>query len=250
MNTQSDASVTKKIQIGQLLKESWQLVNGLKMPIFLIFLLYFVIFIPYLILNVAISLSALINSYPQPPHAELHPTSIILFCLFFILMSYIISIAIMVGVRHAIGLPAKIKLAFSECMQVKTTLFYLFLVNLVMIGIFEFINKFILPEGMLGMVLVILLYIILLYCTLPLYLFALPLIVTKRLDVFTAIEKGFGSMKRYWLEIIVSYLIICVISVISMIPLGIGLFWTGPMYFSWVGILFRDAYGLKKRVAA
>jgi hypothetical protein len=245
MNIQSNLT-QKKIEIVPLIKESWELVNGLKKPIFYIFLIYMALFIPFFILTAILSLIFLSSALENP---LLNPAFIIAFSLFFILMSYVLSTAIMLGVRQAIGLPAQLKMALADCMKPKKNLFYLFIFNLIIIGIFEFVRSFILPDpdSIVGIGLLIITYLILIYCTLPLYAFALPLIVTKRADTASAIESGFRMMKRYWLEVMVSYIIITIIAFISMIPLGIGIIWTGPMYFAWTGILFRNAYGLKKK---
>lgn len=231
--------------MADVLKESWQLVSGLKLPIFIVFLIYsglYLALIPLTFLTFILFPKTFITGNPV-----FNPPMIVVFSVIFILITYATAIAIVLGVRQAIGLRIRLKTAFNDCMKVKKDLFFLFLFLIVLMGLLEFTHYFIIPEGVFGNILLILIYLALSYFILPLFIFALPLIVTKRTKVADAIESSYHMMNRYWLVVYAAYIIMSIIISLSMVPLGIGLIWTIPMYFALIGILFRNAYGLKRK---
>jgi len=239
MNNQRDSLNTpKRMIIKDILLEAWQLVSGLKWPVCWVLTL-----LPTAYFIVAIIITLL-----------LHPRSMLLTIPFFIIavcttcfvMWCTLAIVIMLGVRQAIGLPIDVKVVYSQCMEVKDKLLYLFLIWMSINGICVLVQHVLIPSNTIGMILNIALDLITLYCTLPLMIFALPLIVTKRCDLQYALENAYNIMNQYWFVIIACYVIMMIISAISAIPLGIGLLWTIPMYYAMAGVLFRNAYGLKR----
>ena len=63
------------------------------------------------------------------------------------------------------------------------------------------------------------------------YMFALPLIVDKNMGVWEAMEHSRKQVTKHWFKAFFLTILLSIIMAISMIPLGIGLFWTIPLMF-------------------
>lgn len=63
------------------------------------------------------------------------------------------------------------------------------------------------------------------------YMFALPLIVDKNMGVWEAMERSRKQVTKHWFKAFFLTILLSIIVAISMIPLGIGLFWTIPLMF-------------------
>lgn len=233
-------AVPKKIVIGTVIRESWVLVNGLKWPIFWLYLVIAPIFF-----ILVFGITTLFTLKYGPP-------SLLILVILLSSISFfnwcLLTIAIMLGIRQAVSLSIKLSTVFEQIMSVKLQLFYLFLVWLAIIGLFSALTHFLVLRGIVEILFLIISYLASLYFSLSIIIFALPLTIIKHEDLQTALVSSFKMMNRYWLEIITCYLIISIIILISAIPFGIGLIWTMPMKFAMIGILFRNAYGLKVSV--
>ncbi|RDI42053.1 DUF2189 domain-containing protein [Aquicella lusitana] len=231
-------SAPKKLTISHVISEAWALVTGVKMPIFILSLI---------MSGGSLLLTFTITSFAYFWEGTLSLVlSLIVACFELSLFWYVLAVSAMVGVRQSVGLSVNLLLIFSQCLKVKDKLFYLFLLWLPLILLYVAITNLALPHGFIGVLLHLVTFLIFLFLTLPMLVFALPLIVTKQIDTLSAVKSAFDKMGQYWLEVIVCYLIIVILTFISMIPFGIGLIWTIPMGFNVMGILFRDVYGLKR----
>lgn len=244
MHTEPTLEVNdKKLVISQVMKESWQLVKGFKWPVICT---YFLPIIPYFLLVImAVGLLSLLKTNPYF-FLFMGVMMFFMICLssaFFWVITCTLSV---LGVRQAIGLPPRLATAFSQCMRAKTSLFLLFLVWLAFTLAYTLVSRFIL-HGDIGALLNILLYIVFLYCSLPIILFAIPLVVIKKYGVLNALSSGFNMMNKYYVEILPLYVLMMILVFISVIPLGIALIWTLPMCYAMTGILFRNLYGVKKK---
>lgn len=229
----------KTISISRTFAESWELVSGFKLPIFYISLMLTAIWTA----SFAIQLFLFFTFSASP-------LVIFLVCKLpsMIIVWYVLAVFILLGVRRAIGLPTQINLAFADCMRVKEKLFGLLLVNMgiafLYMGLLYSLKSVQSTAPFLFLLISIALFLIYFFCGLIIYVFALPLVVTKRCTVQAALISAWETMKRHGLPVMVLFIVISVIMVLSMLPLGIGLIWTLPMYAALFGILFRDAYGL------
>lgn len=229
MNTQT------RINIINLIIEAWQLSYGMKWPVFALGIL----------IPLTYSLLLVITAYILVPNKLFMslPFFIIAVAIALVIVWFTVVILVMLGVRQAIGLPISIDDVYSHCMEVKDKLIYLGLIWIAITGTFALITF--MTKG--SFILFPLFYCLSLYIKLPLILFGIPLVVTKHYDMAIILEECYKTMNRHWLQILASYLILSGILLISSIPLGIGLIWTIPMYFTMAGILFRDIFGLKRK---
>lgn len=229
----------KDIGITKALAESWQLVSGLKLPIFYISALLSGFWVMGLVLQTALLFTGhgdLIYLWKIPA---------------FIIIWYMMAILIVLGVRRAIGLPVTIRAAFSDCMRVKEKLLGLGLIvagfMLIFLGFIYLAKSILASAPLLFWLVAIAGFLIYFLSILSLYIFALPLIVTKRCSLKKALQSAYLAIKRHWFSVLVLFIIINIIMFIGMLPLGVGLIWTFPMYAALCGIVFRDVYKLKKK---
>lgn len=266
----------KSLSIRDVLKEGWQLTSGLKWPVsWLSFLvtvllilnvfLFFISVIPLLYYFMARHLTTAVatgvsqglqnvtvtTSAPSimPSFLITIPLLVLIF-IFYLLIWFIGTMLVMLGVRRSIGLAPEVKIVFRDCKNVLKPLLGIFLI-IVALSIVLFIGDAVFKKiGIIGILINVVLKIGVYYVSWSMSTFAVPLIVTKRYPTLLAFKVGFRAMNLHWKVIVPTYIIMLFIAVISAIPLGIGLIWTIPMFLAISGIFFRDIFGLQKKVPA
>ncbi len=131
----------------------------------------------------------------------------------------------MMGVRRSVDQPISFQMLFG---------YFPYLVPLVIAGILMTILM------MLGFVLLIIPGIYLAVA----YGFTIPLIVEKNLGAWEAMETSRKAVTRHWFKIFFLYLVMTLIFAISIIPLGIGIIWTYPMFVAMIGVMYREMFGV------
>ncbi len=76
------------------------------------------------------------------------------------------------------------------------------------------------------------------------YTMTMPLILEKGLKPWEALETSRKAIGNRWFKIFGIYCLMGLIYLLSIIPLGIGLIWTIPMFFVLQGILYRNVFGV------
>ncbi len=71
------------------------------------------------------------------------------------------------------------------------------------------------------------------------YALTLPLILEKGYGPWQALEASRKAIHKKWWTVFGVYLLMMLIYAVSMIPAGIGLIWTIPMFFVALGVLYR-----------
>jgi len=77
------------------------------------------------------------------------------------------------------------------------------------------------------------------------YCFAMPLVVEKNMGVWEALETSRKAVSKKWFSIFGLWIVIILLVLASAIPLGIGLFWTLPMVIVAYAIVYRDIFGIE-----
>ncbi len=75
------------------------------------------------------------------------------------------------------------------------------------------------------------------------YSLTLPLIVDKGVGPWQAMEMSRRAVHKKWWRIFAAYLLMYLVYLISMIPFGIGMIWTVPMFFTLNGVTYRLLFG-------
>ena len=79
------------------------------------------------------------------------------------------------------------------------------------------------------------------------YLLVLPLIVDKDMGTWEAMEASRKAIHKCWFRVFGIYFLMMIIYMLSVIPLGIGLIWTMPMFIMVGGILYRRLFGVSEK---
>lgn len=234
--------------IGIILKESWQLVYGMKGLIFILGIILPLIYVTFLYFITILIISFLIISVNIMTLSKL--LLIVALSLFFLILLYyglfcLLTILIMLGIRRAIGLPLHVKTICIQYIRELGDTFIIFLLWLVTVSGMIYL-KFLFPNHQ--VIFFIIENIIVNYGIIfPLVYFALPLVITKRCGVLEAITRAYHILRKNGLSIIICSIIMGLIIAISAIPVGIGLIWTVPMAVAMMGVLFRNATGLSAK---
>jgi hypothetical protein len=75
------------------------------------------------------------------------------------------------------------------------------------------------------------------------YALALPLILDKGLGPWEALETSRKAIHKKWWTVLGMYLVMMLLYAVSMIPLGLGLIWTVPMFMVLIGVLYGRLFG-------
>ncbi len=77
------------------------------------------------------------------------------------------------------------------------------------------------------------------------YMLALPLLIDKKLEPWTALETSRKALTNHWLNFFGISLVLGLINLATIVTLGIGLIWTLPMTYIALGILYRKVFGIE-----
>jgi predicted Zn finger-like uncharacterized protein len=75
------------------------------------------------------------------------------------------------------------------------------------------------------------------------YTMALPLMLDRGLAPWEAMEASRRAIHKVWWKVFGTFLVMGFIYLVSVIPLGIGLIWTVPMFVVLVGVIYRYLFG-------
>lgn len=75
----------------------------------------------------------------------------------------------------------------------------------------------------------------------------LPLIVDKGLSPWQAMETSRKAVHKIWWRLIGLFIVMGLIFVVSLVPLGIGLIWTWPMFIILTGVVYRHLFGAEEK---
>ena len=81
------------------------------------------------------------------------------------------------------------------------------------------------------------------------YAMTIPLIIDKGLAPWQAMEMSRKAIHKIWWKVTGLFIVMCLIFVVSVIPLGIGLIWTWPMFFILGGVVYRYLFSGEKEVS-
>ncbi len=80
------------------------------------------------------------------------------------------------------------------------------------------------------------------------YAMTIPLIIDRRMSPWQAMEASRKAVHREWWKIAGLFLVMTLIINLSMVPLGIGLIWSWPMFIILAGVVYRSLFGFEKSI--
>lgn len=107
-----------------------------------------------------------------------------------------------------------------------------------------------LPLVITAVVMMLLIYLGMLLLILPgiyltvAYLLAIPLVVERGLSPWQALEASRKAITQHWFKVFGLFLLLGLITILSVIPLGIGLIWSIPLFVVAMGVLYRTIFGV------
>ena len=244
---------------SRVVSEAWQLVHGLKLPILICGILTSVIAVPFILLNLLI----LHIDNTTPAQTVSLSNSVLKFFIQFLTAiagTSIWTVALMMGIRKALGLSIQFTPIKKACLAVLPQLF----MGIVMYAFLQiiFTSVFLLnaKNGLILAATLVLNFIFVALIT-PLFNFIFPLIIMRKWSVSQAIASVFQKGKQYWQLIFSSFAVIAIFSLcFQLITLGMrasdpkGLImrffillalsvmslWLIPLNFTLTGVLFRE----------
>ncbi|MBS7661857.1 hypothetical protein I0D00_07825 [Pseudomonas lalucatii] len=76
------------------------------------------------------------------------------------------------------------------------------------------------------------------------YMLAVPLVVERGLSPWQALEASRKAIGQHWFKVFGLFLLLGLITLVSMLPLGIGLVWSIPLFVIAMGVLYRTIFGV------
>lgn len=208
--------------IGELLGEAWQRVEGTKGIIiggFLVF--YAVMLVVSFVLGGILGIFGALNESPATVMVGELVIGILASALAYPFMAGIN----MVGIRRAADQP----IGFNE--------------------IFSHFGRT-LPLVITAVVMLLLIYLGMFLLIIPglylavAYLLAIPLVVERGLSPWQALEASRKAISQHWFKAFGLFLLLGLITLVSAIPLGIGLVWSIPLFVIAMGVLYRTIFGV------
>ena len=198
--------------IIEIIKEGFSRIEGVKGIFFAAFAVYVVISI-----IVQIVLGIFFPSPPPPSEPNLLNQQIVTILSYPVLMPLIVGV-IMLAINYSRGKPIVFNAIFN---------YYHLVGKLALAGLLIYIMTVV------GFVLLVLPGI---YLSIA-YIFTLPLIADKGMDVWEAMELSRKSVTQHWFKVFGLFLLLSIIMTLGALALGIGLIWAVPL-------LFVTLYGL------
>lgn len=215
------ATATGDFTIGGVLKEAWQKTSGLKGPVWGA---AFMIFLVIIGMTAAGWLLSSLLGGDGDNVALSAALQITLTVALYPLMAGVV----MLGVRHSVGLKVNWKMAFG---------YFSCLLPLVIAALLSSVLTFV------GFLLLIVPGI---YLSIA-YLLIFPLVVDKGMDPWQALEASRKAIHPCWFKVFGLYFVMTLICLLSMIPLGLGMIWTLPMFVMVSAILYRELFGVSEK---
>lgn len=76
------------------------------------------------------------------------------------------------------------------------------------------------------------------------YILAIPLIVDRKLSPWQAMETSRKAITKKWFTVFGILISLMLIFMISAIPLGIGVIWSGPLMVIAIGVIYKKVFGV------
>lgn len=210
-------------RIGDVIGESWRLVKGTKGIIFGGLVIF------YVVMFVATSvLGAIFGAIGLLSEASLSAILIGQFVISVLAsaLTYPFLAGVnMVGIRRAANQPVSFNEVFSGL-----GLFVPLLITAVVMTVLVYIGSLLLllPGIYLGVA----------------YMLAMPLVIERGLSPWQALETSRKAISQHWFKVFGLFLVLGLIMALSMIPLGIGLIWSMPLFIISMGVLYRTIFGV------
>jgi len=247
-----------RLPIEETLSESWKHVKGTKASYWAAYGITILIYIGFSLIDhffIAPFIAPEIQAEANHVQIDFHSFPIIINGILSVIVSlftFLLRIGILlIGIENAKNQPISYKLMFQS-LHFRTALrliSYTIIQLLVVIGLIFTAPFLSIPKSFLfanfpalNAAVTALIYIVTfclgIYFTTRLSL-GYAFILEKKSSLFSAIKLSFHATRCNVLRLIFLYFIIIIIMIVSIIPLGIGLIWTIPLYMNTYGMVYK-----------
>lgn len=229
--------------VTYVMLEAWQLTHGFKRLIFINWFIYVIIFFG---LCGLVALTSLIIPLIFRGDGTFKWLGIaiptLLFLLYLVSFTCFYFFATLLGIRRAKQLPMQLQLIIADCRAAAKPLLGILGVAFVIevIAFYLAIIFYAIVWTHLAFCLAMVVYLLAYYFLFALLVFAMPLVVTKQIDVNTAIQNSLVAMKQHVWQIFGCGLLMSMLFGLSIITFGLGFVWTIPMLHAMNGVWFRE----------
>jgi uncharacterized membrane protein len=209
--------------ISDLISEAWQRVKGTKGIIFGGFLVFYVVML--IATTVIGAIFGALGLIAETSITGMIVGQFIVSILASALTYPFLAGINMVGIRRAADQPISFNDVFSGL-----SLFVPLLITALLMSVLVYVGTLLLiiPGIYLGVA----------------YMLAMPLVIERGLSPWQALETSRKAISQHWFKVFGLFLLLGIIMAISMIPLGIGLVWTLPLFIISMGVLYRTIFGV------
>ncbi|WP_373387449.1 hypothetical protein [Pseudomonas alcaligenes] len=210
-------------RIGDVIGESWRLVKGTKGIIFGGLVIFYVVM--FVATSVLGALFGAIGLLSEASLSAILVGQFVISVLASALTYPFLAGVNMVGIRRAANQPVSFNEVFSGL-----GLFVPLLITAVVMTVLVYIGSLLLllPGIYLGVA----------------YMLAMPLVIERGLSPWQALETSRKAISQHWFKVFGLFLVLGLIMALSMIPLGIGLIWSMPLFIISMGVLYRTIFGV------
>jgi hypothetical protein len=212
-----------EIQVGEVIREGWQQVKGIKGKIFLAGLIFAAVsvLLQLLLQKLGLDGQALLS---EGEYVRGYALSLLSGFLFAPITVPLLSGMYMMVLKHVAGKPTTVLEIFRYFHNLLPLLGAYFIM---MVGVYVGLALLILP----GLFMITTL------------MFSMPLVIAFGLGPWEAILISFNSVRHCWLAMMGVFLSTYLILILSIIPLGIGTIWAFPLMMTTISVCFVRMYG-------
>lgn len=212
-----------ELSVGQVLSEAWARTSGRKGKFIGAFFMYMIVMVCIMLVMQAITMELIVPNVDK----SLLPSLGLVQQLIINLVMLPIGVGLfMLGLRASVDADLYVTSIFdyfAKALSLLATLILMYLLVAV------------------GLVLLILPGVYLIFA----YYLAMPLVVEKGLSPWQALEASRKAITHRWFTVFGLMIVLMLITMISMIPLGIGMIWSMPMMMIAYGLLYRNIFGVE-----
>jgi len=225
-----DDAVAGDFQVNMLetLGEAWRGLGGFKLKCHIALLLYFLVFIG---VGIAFGVLTLVLEQTGADQSVIGVLSVV-FQIVITVVALPMGFAIMImAMRHANRKSVSAGEIFRH-FDVIGSLFVAYLIQTIFVII--------------GLLLLVLPGIYLMFA----YMYAMPLIVEKKMGPWQALETSRKTLTRVWFRFFGFMLLITLINLLGVIPIGLGMIWTIPWSVLAMAMVYQKIYGVEAHTLA
>ncbi len=255
----------KKNEFGVLstCAESWRSVKYLQLMVYKRYVLWFLASLPFF----AAMLGVIIYSHDNSL-VVFHYSSELISILATFVGTMIMVPLVMTCLRLAIHLPQDQQVIARECSVVRLELMKLCVIYAIIINVSYSLTRYVFLDHSFYFLPTAFGCLALYICMIAFYAFSIPLVVTRKMNVMTALLQTLMIMQKKWKSLVAIYLIVAMINIIclllaagitylgfmrfssALMIAGVAFFiitqlWLTPWFYAVNGVVFREAFRLK-----